>query len=145
LNPNEIRFSQDSVSYLKQRPGQASYTLDDLVNGMRTQGWKGDPVDVVRLPDGTFSSIDNTRILAAREAGIDVQANVRAYNERLPDSMLDRFEHPKVPGGYAQTWGEALEYRILRQNKTFQKNNYPVGSYQDPKVKYNVKDWFNLD
>ena len=93
----------------------------------------------------TFSSIDNTRILAAREAGIDVQANVRAYNERLPDSMLDRFEHPKVPGGYAQTWGEALEYRILRQNKTFQKNNYPVGSYQDPKVKYNVKDWFNLD
>jgi filamentous hemagglutinin len=74
LNPNEIRFSQDSVSYLKQRPGQASYTLDDLVNGMRTQGWKGDPVDVVRLPDGTFSSIDNTRILAAREAGIDVQA-----------------------------------------------------------------------
>lgn len=44
---------------------------------MRTNGWKGDPVDVVKMPDGKLTSMDNTRIAAAREAGIDVKAGER--------------------------------------------------------------------
>jgi len=74
---NEIRFSQKSVSFSKvdRATGQA-FTYDDLVMSMRTNGWKGDPVDVVRMPDTRLTSIDNTRISAAREAGIDVKANL---------------------------------------------------------------------
>ena len=47
------------------------------MKSMKSDGWKGDPVDVVRMPDGKLTSIDNTRIAAAREAGIDVKATVR--------------------------------------------------------------------
>ena len=78
---NEIRFSQNTVSFGKtDRTTSEAYTYDDLVKSMRTNGWKGDPVDVVRMPDGRLTSIDNTRIRAARAAGIDMQANVRSFD-----------------------------------------------------------------
>ncbi|GKX61434.1 hypothetical protein SOASR032_00030 [Pragia fontium] len=59
------------------------YTYDDLVASMKKDGWKGDSVDVVKMPDGKVTSMDNTRIAAAREAGIDIKATVRDFNERL--------------------------------------------------------------
>ena len=63
VNPNDIRFSQSSVN------GSA-----EIVESMRNNGWAGDPIDVVRMPDGGLTTIDNTRVVAARQAGIDVQA-----------------------------------------------------------------------
>jgi hypothetical protein len=52
LNPNEIRFSQNTVSYSKtDRVTGSKYTYDDLVTSMKNTGWKGDPVDVVKMPD----------------------------------------------------------------------------------------------
>lgn len=80
---------------------------------MSIKGWQGEPIDVIKIPEGGYASLDNTRVLAAKRAGIDIKANVRNYNERLPSTMIDRFEHPMVPGEFAQTWGEALEYRII--------------------------------
>ncbi|AQT94344.1 hypothetical protein B1R45_14065 [Pseudomonas azotoformans] len=62
---------------------------------MKSNGWKGDPVDVVRMPDGKLSSIDNTRIAAAREAGIDVKATVRGFDDLLSASEIKRFTIPK--------------------------------------------------
>lgn len=41
---------------------------------MKANGWKGDPIDVVKMSDGKLTTIDNTRVVAAREAGIDIQA-----------------------------------------------------------------------
>jgi uncharacterized Zn-binding protein involved in type VI secretion len=80
----DIRFSQKSVSYNKvDRATGKSYTYDDLVESMRSNGWKGDPVDVIKMPDGKLTSMDNTRIAAAREAGVEVQARVRSYDEPL--------------------------------------------------------------
>lgn len=77
LNPNDIRFSQTTVSYnIIDRKTGKKFTYDDLVDNMKKVGWKGDPVDVVKMPDSKVTSIDNTRILAVREAGIDVQATV---------------------------------------------------------------------
>ena len=133
VNPNQIRFSQSSVSFQKTR-GATSYTFDDIVTSMRQNGWQGDPVDIVQLPDGNFTSIDNTRILAAREAGIDVQAVVRNYDDPLPASMLNRFPDPKNSERFATTWGEAINFRIQRQKKNF-RNNFPQGSYNPPKIK----------
>jgi hypothetical protein len=50
--------------------------------------------------------------------------------------MLERFEHPNYEGVYAQTWGEALEFRLIKQSMSFQQNYFPVGSYNSPKITY---------
>ena len=143
LNAESIRVSQKSVSYLKQRFGDGSYSYDDLVTSMIKKGWNGNPIDVVTMPDGKFTSIDNTRVLAARDARIDVQANVRDYSESLPQEMLRRFENPNIPGDYAKTWGQAVEYRVQNQGKKFSTAN-PYGTFESPVMKYKVKNWFGL-
>ena len=114
VNPNNIRFSQSSVN------GSA-----EIVESMRNKGWDGDPIDVVRMPDGGLTTIDNTRVVAARQAGIDVQANIHAYDDLLPVEYIDRFTTKK---GVPTTWGDAITLRIGKQNSTFRNNN-PFGSF----------------
>jgi hypothetical protein len=129
LNPNQVRLSQKSVSYNKvDRQTGESYTYDDLVNSMRTNGWKGDPIDVVRMPDGRLTSMDNTRITAAREAGIDVRATVRNFDEPLTPQM-------QTARGWENhsTWGEAMLARIKIQGTKFSTAN-PYGTMQSPRV-----------
>ncbi|HFG6254851.1 TPA: hemagglutinin repeat-containing protein [Salmonella enterica subsp. diarizonae serovar 61:l,v:z35] len=129
FDANEIRFSQNTVSYNKtDRDTGVKYTYDDLVSSMKKDGWKGDPVDVIKMPDGKMTSMDNTRINAARDAGIKVEANVRNFNDPLPKDMIDsgRF-------GSATTWGEAITGRIVNQSGGFSKNN-PYGSSDSPRI-----------
>ncbi|QXI40112.1 hypothetical protein [Pseudomonas xantholysinigenes] len=59
---DDIRFSQNSVSFNKtDRVSGTNYTYDDLVQSMKTNGWKGDPVDVLKMHDGKLTSMENTR------------------------------------------------------------------------------------
>ncbi|WP_211227829.1 hypothetical protein [Spirochaeta cellobiosiphila] len=51
---------------------------------MKADGSVGDPIDLVRMSDGSLVTLDNTRLLAARQAGIDVQAIVRDGSSSLP-------------------------------------------------------------
>ncbi|WP_275416222.1 hypothetical protein [Snodgrassella communis] len=133
LNPNEIRFSQNTVSYDKvERGTNMKYTYDDLVTNMKTNGWKGDPVDVIKMPDGKFTSMDNTRIAAAREAGIDIKANVRNFDDKLSPTEVNRFSDPRK-GFVPTTWGEAITGRINKQSGGFSKNN-PYGSSTPPRI-----------
>ena len=113
VNANEIRFSQSSVN-----------GADEIISSMKANGWKGDPIDVVKMSDGKLTTIDNTRVVAAREAGIDVQAILHNANELLPESLIDRFTTKK---GVPKTWGEAIELRIGKQKASFRKNN-PFGA-----------------
>ncbi|WP_236883897.1 hemagglutinin repeat-containing protein [Dickeya fangzhongdai] len=133
FDANEIRFSQNTVSNNKTDRGTGvKYTYDDLVSSMRKDGWKGDPVDVVKMPDGNMTSMDNTRISAARDAGIKVEANVRNYDDKLTSSEVERFSDRKrdfVP----QTWGEAITGRINKQSGGFGDKN-PYGSYDAPRI-----------
>ncbi len=133
FDANEIRFSQNTVSNNKTDRGTGvKYTYDDLVSSMRKDGWKGDPVDVVKMPDGNMTSMDNTRISAARDAGIRVEANVRSYDDKLTSSEIERFSDRKrdfIP----QTWGEAITGRINKQSGGFGDKN-PYGSYDVPRV-----------
>ena len=139
LNPNEIRFSQNTVSYNKiERGTDMKYTYDDLVTNMKTNGWKGDPVDVIKMPDGKFTSMDNTRIAAAREAGINIKANVRNFNDKLSPSEVNRFSDPKK-GFIPTTWGEAITGRINKQSGGFSKNN-PFGSNTPPRISGKTKE-----
>ena len=108
------------------------YTYDDLVSSMKKDGWKGDPVDVIKMSDGKMTSMDNTRIIAAREAGVKVEANIRGYDEKLTSSEVERFsdrKHSFVP----QTWGEAITGRINKQSGGFSTNN-PYGSNEPPRI-----------
>lgn len=49
IDPSEIRFSQTSVN-----------GSDEIIASMKAKGWKGDPIDVVRMPDGSLTTLDNT-------------------------------------------------------------------------------------
>ncbi len=122
IKPDEIRFSQTSVN-----------GSEEIIASMKKNGWQGDPIDVVRMDDGELTTLDNTRVVAARAAGIDVRANVHGYNDPLPDQATRRrFTTPK--GGVPQTWGQAVENRIGKQSSKFRRNN-PRGSYNMGKVK----------
>ena len=130
INPNTIRFSQNTVSYSKiDRATGKPFTYDDLVSSMRIKGWQGEPVDVIKMPDNKLTSMDNTRIRAARDAGIEIKANVHNFNDPLPDRMITsgRF-------GDAKTWGEAITKRISDQRPKSFGNNNPSGASTAPKI-----------
>lgn len=93
---------------------------------MRQNGWKGDPIDVVKMPDGVYTTIDNTRVVSAREAGIDVQATIHNYNDSLPIEYDERFTTKQ---GVPTIWGEAIKLRIGKQKTSFRKAN-PFGSFE---------------
>lgn len=81
---------------------------------MRTNGWKRDPADVVEMPNGKLTSMADTRLAAARDAGIDVEASVRRLDDRLTPALK------KDRGSQSfNTWGEAIAYGIHKQSGGF--------------------------
>lgn len=92
---------------------------------MRANGWRGKPVDVVRMPDGRLVTVDNSRVLAAHEAGIDVRAVVHSFDDAIPPDLAARFVTAK--GGLPTTWGDALLNRIGNQNAAY-RSAWPQGS-----------------
>ena len=92
---------------------------------MKARGFVGEPITVVRLENGTLVTLDNTRVLAARRAGVKVQAVVRDASEALPADQVGRFTTRR--GGTPQTFGDAVRNRIGNQNAAFRNAN-PNGS-----------------
>lgn len=132
LNPNEIAFSQASISPAT-RDG---IPLDDLVEAMRTGGWKGDPINVVRMSDGALTSMDIRRLIAARRAGIDAEVMIREFETPLPNRKA-RQNYSKKGIGDARSWGDAVTIRNQNQvnmrggGASWVQNN-PLGSMQRP-------------
>lgn len=93
---------------------------------MKKHGWNGAPIDIVEMPDGKYTTIDNTRVVSARQAGINVEANIHSYNEALPSEYIERFTTKK---GVPTTWGEAIELRVGKQKASFRNGN-PFGSFE---------------
>jgi len=101
-----------------------------MVESMRTNGFNvqkaGHPdsqlIDVVDVGDGTFSSLDNRRIVAAEEAGVDVIVRVHKPDDKLDPMRFapedrERFLKDPFTGKIAETWGEAAQVRVKRQYK----------------------------
>jgi len=115
VDPKSIRFSQNSVN-----------GADDIAASMRANGWQGDAIDVVRMPDGKLTTLDNTRVLAADQAGINVSARIHNYSDPLPSNFVERFTTKR--GGTPSTFGDAAQNRIGNQNKIY-RETYPSGSH----------------
>jgi hypothetical protein len=92
---------------------------------MRADGWIGEPIDVVRMWDDGLTTVDNTRVLAAHQAGIGVLARVHAFDEALLGDMIGRFTTRK--GGVPSTWRDAVLNRIGIQNVPYRTRS-PAGS-----------------
>ena len=71
---------------------------------MKKDGWKGDPIDVIKMPEDKLTSMDNTRILATREAGINVKAKIHDFNEKLTSEI----QETRGWGKY-ETWEKQLK------------------------------------
>ncbi len=136
VDADVLYFSQTTVSYAKKRNG-IRYTYDDILNSLFEHGWPKDkPLDMVIMPpDGRLVSIDNTRLRAARELGVDkygrpIRPLVRV---RHPNEVLigDRFERPDK-NSFPETWGAAARERIKQQNRVPEGEEYGLSSL--PKV-----------
>jgi len=114
LTPTDIRYSQTSVN------GSA-----EIISSMKENGWVGPPIDVVMMEDTRLTTMDNTRVVAATSAGIDVRATVHRYDEKLTASEVSRFTTKK---GVPSTWGEAITLRIQKQSSSWRKD-HPYGAY----------------
>lgn len=80
------------------------------------------------MKDGVATSVDNTTVLAAREAGIDVRANVRHIDEPLTNAEKLRFtEEDRVPS----TWGEVIQIRLDKQKGTYYEGTYLEGTFSE--------------
>ncbi|WP_217199702.1 putative T7SS-secreted protein [Streptomyces buecherae] len=110
-----VRFSQNSVN-----------DAAAIIDSMHRNGWKGEPIDVVRMPDGGLTTIDNTRVLAARYTSTPVLARVWDYSAPLPRELVeaDRFTTRKIT---PETWGDAVMARIGNQSSKY-RNAHPMGS-----------------
>lgn len=121
IRSSSVRFTQTTVNDF----GKA---IERVATG------KYDPIDIVKMQDGIYSTIDNTRLLAAQRLGLDIKAIAHSFDEALPESMLERFKNNKT-GEFAKTWGEAVEFRVANQSGGYAKSTEGVGSFVQPKVK----------
>jgi RHS repeat-associated protein len=116
LSAAEIRFRQSSVTH----------RVHDYAARMREEGWFGDPIDVVRMPDGGLTSVDNRRLAAAAMTDTPVQARIRSFDELITGGDLDRTT--------ATTWGGFVLHRIGRQNPRSWPQMNPFGTSQMPRM-----------
>jgi YD repeat-containing protein len=145
LDSREIRSSQSYINY--QRKG---YNLDDTARRLVQDPL--DPeltIDVVRMRDGLLTSIDNSRpAILNVQGGGQIQARLRAFDERLTDSEIGRFR-VELPNGKFRspsTWGEAVELRLSGQGDKFRRL-YPNGMPEIPRIKDSPvdSDWYKFD
>lgn len=154
--PSNLKFSQKDVDWLTS---DKTLTIDQLAESMKTQGWKGDPLHIIEMPDGSMVSLDNRRLLAARKAGLkDVPVLYHAPNEPMPPQWAaDGFKLKKkiyqlpdgslvVGGGKGtlkyregdipKTYGEAALFRTANQGNIPEGGKFPLyGRYDDPKIR----------
>jgi hypothetical protein len=91
INPNTIRFSQDSVA-ANFRPPYGS--VDDLAAGLADGSIDPSTVDPIRLVeynDGGIYTIDNRRLYAFQQAGLDIPYQKL---DSIPSGELFKFTTP---------------------------------------------------
>ena len=127
LNSSEIRFSQSNIG----NQTRVGVPIDALAVIMHRDGFiystsTDDPMMIVQMPDGQYTSLDNRRLAAAQSAGVNIKADVYGYNEELPTNQQKRFS--------ARTAGEAVQKRMVGEitredGTTYRRGSLPVTDY----------------
>lgn len=90
-NPNDIRYTQDSIS----RNFQNGSSVDDMINGLRNGQITPDDVPAIRIfkMNGNYYSLDNRRLYAFKQAGmtkINTQT-VNPFSRKIAKEMINKF------------------------------------------------------
>jgi RHS repeat-associated protein len=94
-----------------------------------------DPVDIVKMEDGIYSSVDHARLMAAEKLGLKAEANAHNFNDPIPYKRAREIAGDKVDDAdLPNTWGDAIKVRVNGQGKKYSSEN-PNGSFDRPKVK----------
>ena len=113
IDPRDIRYSQGTVNF--QSRNETNFKV--LVTNMDIFGYRGNPINVVKMKDGLYTSMDNRRVLAAHLTLNKVKVIVHNYDDIFKDN---------------KTWGQAILERIRQQNsEEFRSGN---GSFDRPAV-----------
>ncbi|WP_230338125.1 hemagglutinin repeat-containing protein [Paralysiella testudinis] len=103
INPADLRWTQ--------RTAGGNGRADVLRESIKSQGYAGDPIDIVKTVDGAVT-LDHTRAAIALEQGIkNIPARVHLPSDPLPPEMIKNKRF-----GNSKTWGEAASYRAGKQN-----------------------------
>lgn len=147
-----VRFSQSTISGPTRLRG-AELTLQDLVAAFAHDGYSSDPIQVVRMPDGRLTSLDNRRLWAAAQAGLQViPAIAREASELLvspkqrrslllrrplvdEDGVMGTRGRVVLPTGHLpSTLGEAVLCRCANQLAGPNGERFPMmGSFDLPR------------
>jgi filamentous hemagglutinin len=85
------------------------------------------------MPDGRITTIDNTRVAAARETGTTVQARVHPHDAPIDPARAPTLANRRT-GEVPETWGQGVENRIAGQSSGWRRNN-PMGSDDMPRMR----------
>jgi RHS repeat-associated protein len=125
FNSASIRTTQTTVN------GVEKY-VQAFSKGMK---YTAEPIDIVKMEDGIYSSADHARLMAAEKLGIDLKANTHNFNDKISIDQAKRFvPEGTVEANLPKTWGEAIKERVKGQGPKYAKDN-PNGSFDRPKVK----------
>ena len=155
--PGGLKFSQKDVA---PKTGDGKLTVEELADSMKKEGWKGDPIEIVEMPDGSKVSLDNRRLLAAQDAGMkEIPVLYHSPAEPIPPAVAaERFmlkntirqlpDGTLVVGGnkggvvYAKgavpkNYGEAALFRTANQgNLKGGAGKFPLyGRYEQPSIR----------
>jgi hypothetical protein len=129
LDANGVRYSQENIGWTT-RDGM---TLPQLAESLG-RGWSKEPINVVIMPDGHVTSMDNRRLYASRDAGTDVYVKIRGFDEMLTAAERRAYRDPKTRVS-PTTCGQAITARISRQDYNFAGHS-PYGSYTNPAIRF---------
>ncbi len=143
-----LRFSQQTINCTLNNNMHlfetTSYGTIPLFDILRTQGWSkkmNDRIDVVLMPDGRYTSMDNRRLAVAKTIqaishSIEVLAIPHYHNQEAPGSFLNRIASFNLPSPVGDveihTYGHAITSRIQigRQGKSIsEQDKYGFESY----------------
>jgi filamentous hemagglutinin len=132
VDASEIRWSQESVSYGKSANAyRIKYNLDSVATQFETDAGAIPAIDVVRMPDGRLTALDNSRLTVRADQGGSIRTNIFAHDEIITDpKFASRFVSEGVT---PETYGQAALNRIAEQRPAFS-SAYPYGSPVAPKV-----------
>jgi len=127
VNTNNLHYTQNSVNYTKE-------SLSSLKDGVAKN--KIPAGDVIKMPSGLNTSMDNRRLVVAKKLGKALKARVRNFDDALSWCARRRFKMKK-----GSTWGDAAKKRISNQKKSWRKNpiKAPDGLKSTPKIKIDGK------